>query len=253
MPFLIKKTAGLPFVQTDLDGFTQELLSFRVRSGPGLAVHLLAAHGVSIAYKNQEFARTLQDSSVLLPDSRWLQFLSGGKRGGGLSQIRGVDLMRHILNETAGTGVGHFFLVPNRRVGAELSRTLAQDYANVKVAGIRVEEHRALSEVELRNLLETIEAWERPFVWVGNGTPAQNVLSQQLASRTSCTALAVGAAFDFLSGTQSEAPRWLAKSGMEWFFRLVSEPGRLWKRYTLGNLLFLMAIFRNSVDGEAPK
>lgn len=253
MVFLTKKTAGLPFVRADLADFTREMISLRDQSGPGLAVHLLAAHGVSIAYQNEEFARTLQDSSALLPDSRWLQFFSGGKRGGGLSQIRGVDLLRHILNETSDTGVGHFFLVPNAQVGGALSRTITQDYPDVKVAGIRVEEHRLLSEVDLSNLVETVNAWERPFVWVGNGTPAQNVLVQQLASRSPCTALAVGAAFDFLSGTQLEAPRWLAKVGMEWFFRLVSEPRRLWKRYTLGNLLFLMAIFRNSVAGGAQK
>ena len=93
------------------------------------------------------------------------------------------------------------------------------------------EEHRRIE----RDLLAT-----RPhFVWVGLGTPQQDYFVSAWARRVPAVFLAVGAAFDFLSGNKREAPNWLHDTGLEWTFRLVTEPRRLWKRYLIGNSIFL--------------
>ena len=83
------------------------------------------------------------------------------------------------------------------------------------------------------------------MVWVGLGTPKQDVIAAQLAQKSDLTFVAIGAAFDFIAGTKRQAPRMMREHGLEWLFRLASEPRRLWKRYLLGNAIFLFAVVRS--------
>jgi N-acetylglucosaminyldiphosphoundecaprenol N-acetyl-beta-D-mannosaminyltransferase len=85
-------------------------------------------------------------------------------------------------------------------------------------------------------------------VWLGMSSPKQDFEAQRLAQALPGLVLAVGAAFDFVAGTQKEAPRWIQKSGFEWLFRLLSNPRRLWRRYLIGNVVFLRAVFIHRHD-----
>ncbi len=82
-------------------------------------------------------------------------------------------------------------------------------------------------------------------LWVGLGTPRQDVVVSQLTGRTGAVAVGVGAAFDFLSGRKAEAPGILHRTGLEWVFRLATEPRRLWRRYLVGNSVFVGHAVRN--------
>ena len=82
-------------------------------------------------------------------------------------------------------------------------------------------------------------------VWVGLGTPKQDVFVDAYRDRLGAALVAVGAAFDFHAGAKKQAPRWVQKIGMEWAFRLLAEPGRLWKRYLVGNTRFVWGVLRD--------
>ena len=85
------------------------------------------------------------------------------------------------------------------------------------------------------------------IVWVGLGTPKQDFVAARLVAATNVTCVAVGAAFDFLAGTKREAPGWVQWCGLEWLFRLMTEPRRLWRRYLLGNARFLRIAARDVI------
>jgi len=84
-------------------------------------------------------------------------------------------------------------------------------------------------------------------VWVGLGTPKQDFEAQRICDSLQVTAAAVGAAFDFVAGTKPEAPDWMRRLSLEWAFRLMSEPRRLWRRYLFGNSRFIMLVAREAL------
>jgi N-acetylglucosaminyldiphosphoundecaprenol N-acetyl-beta-D-mannosaminyltransferase len=84
------------------------------------------------------------------------------------------------------------------------------------------------------------------------GTPKQDLLVKRMASMSDLTFIAIGAAFDFIAGTKSQAPRWVMKIGMEWFYRLVTEPRRLWKRYLVYNTKFMWLLWRSRKASVSP-
>jgi N-acetylglucosaminyldiphosphoundecaprenol N-acetyl-beta-D-mannosaminyltransferase len=112
------------------------------------------------------------------------------------------------------------------------------------VAGFDSPPFRPPSAPELADRDERIIASGATLVWVGLGTPKQDQEVRRLADSVPVTALAVGAAFDFLAGTKAQAPLWVQRSGLEWAFRLATEPRRLARRYLWGNPRFVVATVR---------
>jgi N-acetylglucosaminyldiphosphoundecaprenol N-acetyl-beta-D-mannosaminyltransferase len=101
---------------------------------------------------------------------------------------------------------------------------------------------QSLEDFDFDSLATQLAALSPDIVWVGLGTPKQDFVAHELASRLDSTIVAVGAAFDFYSGTKKQAPRWIQATYLEWLFRLLSEPKRLWKRYLIGNIGFVSDI-----------
>jgi N-acetylglucosaminyldiphosphoundecaprenol N-acetyl-beta-D-mannosaminyltransferase len=96
--------------------------------------------------------------------------------------------------------------------------------------------------MEEREFVDRIERARPHVLWVGLGTPRQDLFIDRFRHRLGATLIAVGAAFDFIAGTKSQAPKWAQDRGLEWAFRLATEPRRLWRRYLLGNLTFLAGV-----------
>ena len=101
---------------------------------------------------------------------------------------------------------------------------------------------RQLTTGELKDQDSIIRGDAPDIVWVGLGTPKQDYEAQRLASESGFVAIAVGAAFDFSAGTKREAPVWMRNLAIEWVYRFMSEPQRLWRRYIIGNAVFLFAV-----------
>ena len=118
--------------------------------------------------------------------------------------------------------------------------TLADSIDGIQFAGTHSPPFHELSEAEDREIVSEINAAQPDIVWVGLGTPKQERwMADHLERLNASVLIGVGAAFDFLSGTKAQAPRWLQQNGLEWAFRLATEPRRLWKRYLIYNPWFL--------------
>ncbi len=117
---------------------------------------------------------------------------------------------------------------------------LEKRYPGLKVAGIETPPFRTLTAEEDQAAVDRINAAAPDILWVGLGAPKQEYwMAEHLGQVCAPVMIGIGAAFDFHAGLKKQAPLWMQRSGLEWLFRLASEPGRLWKRYLINNPLFI--------------
>ena len=127
---------------------------------------------------------------------------------------------------------------------------LAEHAPGLAVAGVETPPYRDLDDAELDELGRRIRRAGAGIVWVGIGTPRQDRLVPELAARVPAAIVPVGAAFDFHAGTKPTAPGWMQNSGLEWLFRLTTEPRRLWRRYLVTNSIFVFLFARRMLAGR---
>ena len=133
----------------------------------------------------------------------------------------------------------HFLLGSTPEVLELLQHKLLMRFPGARIVGSYSPPFRRLTMDELETQDELVRSSGAQIVWVGLGTPKQDLEAKRLSNELPVVAVAIGAAFDFTAGTAREAPNWMTKVGLEWVYRLISEPKRLWRRYFFGNARFL--------------
>ena len=126
-----------------------------------------------------------------------------------------------------------------------LAGRLAELAPGIEIVGIESPPFRPLSEREEAELVERVHRARPDIVWVGLGTPRQDLFVDRFRDRLGAILVAVGAAFDFLAGAKRQAPAWMQDRGLEWAFRLAMEPRRLWRRYLVGNTRFVCGVLKD--------
>lgn len=212
------------------------------RTGPSaFHVHLVNAYTISLAADDSRYAELLSTGGINLPDGKPIALLSGMRNTTPrLHHVRGPQLFLDVFDVGRQYGIRHFLLGSSPEVLAGLEDKLTATYPGCEIVGVESPPYRPLSQHELELQDRRISATAPDIVWVGLGTPKQDWEAQRLASSIGATTIAVGAAFDFAAGTVREAPQWIRTIGFEWFFRLCSQPKRLWRRYLIGNFQFLI-------------
>ena len=220
------------------------LIIDRAESGNKAYVCVTGVHGVSEAQNNKHIKQCHNKAWLATPDGMPLVWIGHWYYKHTVSRVYGPDLMSSICRETAGSNLGHFFYGGNDGVAEELAKTLSIQFPGLKVCGTYSPPFRALKDSEKADLKAHLEKTKPSFFWVGLSTPKQEIFMHEYLNELHATVmLGVGAAFDFHIGRIKQAPRWMQKSGLEWFYRLCSEPRRLGKRYLKNNPLFLFRIF----------
>jgi N-acetylglucosaminyldiphosphoundecaprenol N-acetyl-beta-D-mannosaminyltransferase len=190
------------------------------------------AHGVMDCYNQPALREIFNSSGMTTPDGMaivWLLKLYGHKD---VSRVYGPDLVLAVCEAGLKKGWRHFFYGGNEGVAEKLGIELQHRFPGLEVAGHYCPPFRSLTTEESAEVTVTIREAKPDIVWVGLSTPKQEVWMADFVDRLEVPVLVgVGAAFDFLTGTKKQAPRWVQRSGLEWLFRLLSEPGRLWRRY----------------------
>ena len=175
----------------------------------------------------------------------WLSRLSGGSPVG---RVYGPDLMLAVCERSVGRGYRHFLYGGGPSVAEKLASQLQNRFPGLGIVGAYSPPFRPLTQREDQEIVERINAAQPDFVWVGLGAPKQeHWMADHLVKLNATVLIGVGAAFDFHSGVKVQAPYWMQRSGLEWFFRLLSEPRRLWRRYLVYNTKFLYLIFLQSL------
>jgi len=217
-------------------------------SGDGHAVHLCNSYVLSLAARDDDYADVLNGADLNLPDGMPLVWLAHrmGFTVSANERPRGTDVLMRAV-ETGGSQIKHYLYGSTPDVVDALAARL-RSVPGVEIVGVESPPFRALTAGEEDLLVERIRSTGANMVWVGIGTPRQDVFVVRLRDRLPATLVAVGAAFDFLAGSKKEAPRWVQNVGMEWAYRFASEPRRLWKRYLIGNARFMAGVARQGLS-----
>jgi len=197
-------------------------------------------HGVSEAQEDEGFKRILNGAFLNTPDGMpmvWTGKYYGHRE---MDRVYGPDLMLDVFAWSQQSRCRHFFYGGKEGVADELAACMREKFPGVIVCGTYCPPFRPLTGQEEKELVETIARLKPDIVWVGLSTPKQErFMAEYLPKLDTTLMFGIGAAFDFHTGKVRQAPRWVQRSGLEWFFRLVCEPKRLWKRYLKNNPLFI--------------
>lgn len=200
-------------------------------------------HGVMEAQNDPAFRKILNGAFLCTPDGMpmvWVGRLKGQRE---MSRVYGPDLMLDVCAASETNGWKHFFYGGAVGVAETLTGKLKARFPKLEVAGTFAPPFRSLNPNEEKQLVEMVHAARPDIFWVGLSTPKQEKFMAELLPKLDVTLMiGVGAAFDFHSGRIKQAPRWMQRSGLEWFFRLCQEPRRLAKRYFKNNPLFFLKI-----------
>lgn len=202
-------------------------------------------HGVTEAQHDTALKSILNAADLVVPDGMPLVWL-GRVRGHALRRrVYGPELMLTFCEHSARRGYRHFFYGGAPGVAEQLAENLARRFPSLRIAGAYCPPFRALTGEEEAEVVERIHAAAPDVLWVGLSTPKQEQWMHAFRSRLRVPVLVgVGAAFDVNSGRHRQAPRWMQEHGLEWLFRLLQEPRRLWRRYLVrgSEFLFLVAL-----------
>jgi N-acetylglucosaminyldiphosphoundecaprenol N-acetyl-beta-D-mannosaminyltransferase len=201
-------------------------------------------HGVMEAQDDAAFKEILNHAFLCTPDGMpmvWAGKLNGHRE---MNRVYGPDLMLDICAWSETSGCKHFFYGGTEGVANLLAEKLKAKFPKLPVTGTFTPPFRPLNAEEVAALQKQIESVKPDILWVGLSTPKQEKFMAEFLPKLDVTLMiGVGAAFDFHSGRVRQAPRWMQRSGLEWFYRLCSEPRRLAKRYFRNNPLFVLKYF----------
>jgi N-acetylglucosaminyldiphosphoundecaprenol N-acetyl-beta-D-mannosaminyltransferase len=206
-------------------------------------VCVTGVHGIMESQRDATLKEIHSRAGLVTPDGMPLVWLSRLKGFSWVERVYGPDLMLAVCQQSLVKGYRHYFYGGANGVPEKLVARLTQQFCGLQIAGLRSPPFRRLSNEEDERLIRAINRTEPDIVWVGLSTPKQEYwMYQHLGRITAPVMIGVGAAFDFHGGVKRQAPRWMQKSGLEWSFRLLMEPQRLWRRYLVNNPLFLWLV-----------
>ena len=207
------------------------------------------AHCVNVACVDADYRAVLEQASLTLADGSGVKL--GAKILGAdiIDNVNGTDMFPLLCATLSGSGLGLFLLGGRPGVAAQVCEWIARNYPGVTVAGF---EHGYFSPTQSATVAGKIAASGAAILLVAMGVPSQEKwLHRHLHACGIKVGIGVGGLFDFYSGRIPRAPQWLRALGCEWTYRLYQEPGRMWRRYVLGNFLFLARVLWQRVRSGA--
>ncbi|NRB39305.1 MAG: WecB/TagA/CpsF family glycosyltransferase [Pseudomonadales bacterium] len=190
-------------------------------------------------FNNKKFRKIVNGADLVVPDGRpiyWAQKLLGLKEA---QQVRGMDLTFSLCRYAEQNNIKIGFYGSSESTLNTLQKNLKNDYPNINIAFAISPPYRELSPEEKSSTINEINNSEIDILFVGLGCPKQESWMAEHKNQLNCVMLGVGAAFDFIAGNKKHAPVIMQRLGIEWIFRLLSEPKRLWRRYLSTNPKFI--------------
>lgn len=206
-------------------------------------VTVTGVHGIMESRRSMAVKKAHDNACMSVPDGMplvYIGWLLGYKT---MRRCYGPDLMKAVIQHSITRGYTHYLFGGNDNVAQELCGALQQEFPGVKIVGTYTPPFRPLSSSEKRDILDEINTLRPNIIWVGLSTPKQELLMHDLIGSANVNVMfGVGAAFDFHIGRLTRAPDWMQHLALEWFYRLVQEPKRLWKRYLINNPSFVILV-----------
>jgi N-acetylglucosaminyldiphosphoundecaprenol N-acetyl-beta-D-mannosaminyltransferase len=211
--------------------------------GRQLRANFATVHSLVEAADNLALRDALASAGKVFTDGVPLVWVTRFRGVRQAQRVCGPDVMLTLVDRGRATGLRHYFLGGAPGVADDMARRLTARFPGLLVAGTQSPPFRALTDEEDQALVERINAARPDVLWIGLGSPKQEIWAATHQPRISAPLiLSVGAAFNFHSGRLRRAPIWMRRVGLEWLFRLALEPRRLFRRYIVTNTRFLLLL-----------
>lgn len=211
-----------------------------------LLINTINAHSYNTALKDSVFAEALQKGDALIPDgisiikaTKWLKAKSRPNE-----RIAGWDLFEYEMNCLNQKGGKCFFMGSSEKVLSLIKEKAKLVYPNIIVETYSPPYKPEFNDEDNKKIIDVINQANPDLLWIGMTAPKQEkwTYSHWNELDIHCHVGTIGAVFDFFAGTVKRAPIWWQEHGLEWLYRLIKEPKRMWKRYIIGNTLFMWNI-----------
>ena len=213
-----------------------------------ILISTINAHSYNTTLRDKEFKEALENSDILLPDGIgvvWANHLLTGRK---IKKIAGDDLFHYQMNRLNNSSGKCFFLGSNTETLKRITERAAIDYPKVRISTYSPPYKSYFSDEENQIMVNHVNAFTPDVLFVGMTAPKQEkwafVNFNELKVGHVCC---IGAVFDFYAGTSKRAPKWMINIGIEWFYRLIKNPRKMWRRYLIGNIIFVSAIFKEKI------
>lgn len=235
---------GVRVAVTDMEK-TVALVESQLEAWRGEYICVANVHTTVTASEDEAYLKVQNGAVMVLPDGGPLSAYSRRHDFEEARRVTGPDLMLRLLAVSPAKGYRHFFYGSTEETLELMKRRLAVDYPGLQVCGMVSPPFRALTPEEDAEIVRQINEAKPDFIWVGLGAPKQEIWMNQHQGRVTGLMIGVGAGFDYYAGNIRRAPMWMQKCSLEWLYRLLQDPKRLFKRYFYTNTKFIWnTIFR---------
>jgi len=210
-----------------------------------LLINTINAYSYVVALKDVEFNEALLNSNVLIPDGIsivWAIKLLKNKK---IKKIAGADLFFYEMNRLDEIKGKCFFLGSTNETLKKIKKRANKEFPNVKIDYFSPPYKPNFSEEDNELMISKINYFKPDVLFIGMTAPKQEKWAYFNFNKLNVGHVcSIGAVFDFYAGTIKRAPKWMIDIGLEWLYRLIKEPKRMWRRYIIGNTLFILSIFK---------
>lgn len=200
-------------------------------------------HTTVMSYEDASYRKIQNEAVLALPDGKPLSVVCRKRGYPDADRVTGPDLMGEIFKCSHERGYTHYFYGSTPETLERLRERLEEDY-RLPIAGMYAPPFRQLTEEEDQQAVERINQARPDFIWVGLGAPKQERWMYAHQGRVQGLMIGVGAGFDYFAGNIKRAPLWMQRCSLEWLYRLLQDPKRLFKRYLATNTKFLYLILK---------
>jgi N-acetylglucosaminyldiphosphoundecaprenol N-acetyl-beta-D-mannosaminyltransferase len=220
-----------------------EAILCAARQSEPAVVSAFSVHALIEAATRAELSTMVNRFAIITPDGQPVRWALNWLHKAGLAQrVYGPALMWRLCERAAQEGVSIYLYGGSPETLAALEANLRTAFPALEIAGAESPPFRPLSAEEDAAMVNRVNTSGAGLMFIGLGCPKQDYFAAEHAEMIQAVQLCVGAAFDFHAGTKATAPEWMQRRGLEWLFRLLQEPQRLWKRYLVTNSIFLMKL-----------
>ncbi|MBI6060428.1 WecB/TagA/CpsF family glycosyltransferase [Clostridium perfringens] len=202
-------------------------------------------HTTVMSYEDEKYRNIQNSAAMALPDGKPLSIVSRKRGYKYAERVTGPDLMEEIFKISEEKGYKHYFYGSTEKTLKELNNKLKSKYPNLDIVGMHSPPFRKLLELEDKEIIKMINFAKPDFVWVGLGAPKQEIWMYEHKDKIIGLMIGVGAGFDYHAEIIKRAPSWMQKFSLEWLYRLLQDPKRLFKRYIKTNFKFLYLCKKN--------
>jgi len=200
-------------------------------------------HTVIEGVRDKTYKQIINNSYLALPDGKPLSIAAKLKGEKNISRIFGPTFFEKTLEWGQKDGLKHYFFGSSQKTLVKMLESIKDKYPQAVIAGTCSPPYRQFTEEENEKFIKDISASDADLIWVGLGAPKQEIwMYENYKKLNKGIMIGIGAGFDYLAGNTKHAPEWMKNASLEWLYRLIQEPKRLWKRYLVTNTLFIFYI-----------